>query len=84
MDTQSFISIWGSRAALARAINEGETTVRNWFIRGSIPRRYDDKIIVAAAIAGRLITPADLHALSRSLARTARGAPEPVSSGKPA
>lgn len=70
MDRQTFISIWGSMAALARAIGERETTVRNWFLRGSIPRRYDDRIIVAAASAGRLVTPSDLHGLNRSLSQS--------------
>lgn len=73
MDKRTFISIWGSFAAFARAIGEGETTVRAWFQRGSIPFRYDDKIILAAARQGRGITPTDLHQLRRSLLE-ARGA----------
>ena len=67
MDKQSFISIWGNMTALARAIGEEPTTVRNWFMRGSIPNRYDEKIMVAAAVAGRPVTPADLHVLRRSI-----------------
>jgi len=68
MDKHSFISIWGSMAALARAIGEGETTVRNWFTRGSIPHRYDGRIMIASAVAGRPVTPADLYRLRESMA----------------
>lgn len=68
MDKQTFIKIWGTMAGLARAIGEGETTVRNWFTRGSIPTRYDDKIMMAAARQGRGITPVELYHLRRSIA----------------
>lgn len=74
MDKQTFISIWGSMAALARAIGEGETTVRNWFIRGSIPHRYDRRIIHAAAVQGQLITPADMYVLRDRMAPQKEGA----------
>lgn len=70
MTKDDFISIWGSRAAFARAIGKSDTTVRAWFQRGSIPFRYDDSIILAAARKGRGITPTDLHQLRRSLLQT--------------
>lgn len=57
-------------ADLARSIGEGETTVRNWFARGSIPARYDTKLIEAALAAGRPITPTDLYELRLSLMRS--------------
>jgi len=57
-------------ADLARSIDEGETTVRNWFARGSIPARYDTKLIKAARVAGRSVTPADLYELRLSMMRT--------------
>lgn len=74
MNRDSFITIWGSMAAFAREIGEGETTVRNWFVRGSIPAKHDEKIMLAAARNGRSITPIELHQLRRSLAREHRGA----------
>lgn len=72
MDKRSFISIWGSAADLARAIGEGETTVRNWFNRHSIPAKYDVKIISASRAAGREVTPQDLFELRQSLTRDRR------------
>lgn len=67
MTKTELISIWGSMADMARAIGEGETTVRNWFGRGSIPPRYDAKIIEAAGIAGHFITPNDLFSVRQAL-----------------
>lgn len=54
-------------ADLARSIEEGETTVRNWFLRGSIPFRYDEKLFEAARVRGRTLTPADMHSLRKDL-----------------
>lgn len=71
MTLTELIAIFGSRAKLATAIREGETTVRNWFIRGSMPWRADDRIIVAAAQLGRLVTPSDLHDVRREIAEAA-------------
>lgn len=68
MNKDRFISIWGSMAALAREISEGETTVRNWFGRGSIPFRYDKKIIAAATAAGVTLTHEDLFLLREDIA----------------
>lgn len=70
MTHDALISIWGSRAALARAIGESEITVRHWFRRGSIPVRYDRQIIEAAAKAGRTITHDDMFALREDLSRS--------------
>lgn len=67
MNRDTFISIWGSMAAFAREIGEGETTVRNWFVRGSIPAKHDEKIMLAAARRGRGITPIELHQLRRAI-----------------
>ncbi|WP_143033596.1 carph-isopro domain-containing protein [Roseicitreum antarcticum] len=67
MNKDKLISIWGSAANLARAIGEGETTVRNWFNRGSIPARYDAKIMSASRGAGTEVTPQDLFDLRQSL-----------------
>ena len=68
MKHDAFISIWGSKAALARAIGEGETTVRAWFNdHHSIPPRHDAKIIEAARCAGRPITHEDLFNLRQEL-----------------
>ncbi len=67
MTKGDFISIWGSMAAFARAIDEGETTVRNWFLRGSIPAWHDAKIIEAAREAGRALSHEDMFALRISL-----------------
>ncbi|MBN8294532.1 hypothetical protein JI664_21345 [Rhodobacter sp. NTK016B] len=68
MDKDTFISIWGTAADLARAIGEGETTVRAWFARRSIPARYDAKIIAAAREAGRgKFGPVEMFALRQSL-----------------
>lgn len=69
MTRDDFISIWGSRAALARSIGEGETTVRNWFARGSIPVWHDGKIIEAARERGRTITHDDMFALRQHIAQ---------------
>lgn len=68
MDKSTFISIWGSMAALARAIGEGETTVREWFRRGSIPAWHDRRIIEAARDAGATITHEDLFSLREQIA----------------
>jgi len=70
MDKETFISIWGSMADLARALGEGETTVRAWFARRSIPARYDAKIIEASLKAGRPVSPSDLFDLRNNLARS--------------
>lgn len=67
MKKAELISIWGSMADMARAIGEGDTTVRNWFGRGSIPPRYDEQIIAASAKAGTPVTPADLHSVRLSM-----------------
>jgi hypothetical protein len=69
MTKDQFISIFGSYANLARDIDEGETTVRNWFspARASIPTRCDAAIIAAAARREKTITPVDLHYLRLSL-----------------
>lgn len=67
MKTDTFISIWGSRSALAKAIDERESTVRQWFNRGSIPSRHDSKIIAASHDAGRPISPTDLFNLRQNL-----------------
>ena len=67
MNKEAFIEIWGSAANLARAIGEGETTVRNWFNRFSIPAQYDAKIIAASKMIGRDVTPQDLFELRQSL-----------------
>ena len=67
MKSSDLISIWGSMANMARAIGEGETTVRNWFGRGSIPPRYDAKIMAAARDAGRDVTPADMFSVRISM-----------------
>lgn len=67
MEKAELISIWGSMADMARAIGEGETTVRNWFGRGSIPPRYDAKIMDAARRAGKPITPSDLFSVRSSM-----------------
>lgn len=74
MTRDSFISIWGSMAALARSIGEGETTVRNWFLRGSIPFRYDKQIIQAAKVAGRKISHEDMFALRVNISGNAEDA----------
>ncbi|MBN2759480.1 MAG: hypothetical protein JXQ79_03185 [Rhodobacteraceae bacterium] len=67
MKENTFISIWGSRAALARSIDEGETTVRAWFARGNIPSRYDSKIMAAAQDVGRPITTTDMFNLRQNM-----------------
>jgi len=67
MDKETFLSIWGSAAELARDIGEGETTVRAWFVRRSIPARYDAKILFAAKSRGREIGPVELFQLRQSL-----------------
>lgn len=74
MTRDSFISIWGSMAAFARAIGEGETTVRNWFLRGSIPAWHDKKIIQAAKDAGRTISHEDMFALREEISESAEDA----------
>lgn len=68
MDRHTFISIWGSMSQLALAIGEKPTTVRNWFMRGSIPSRYDGRLMIAAAVAGRPITPSDIYQLRVAIA----------------
>lgn len=67
MTHDTFIPIWGTKAAFARAIGESEITVRHWFNRGSIPAKYDAAIIAAASEAGHVVTPADLFDLRQSL-----------------
>ncbi|QDP60523.1 MAG: hypothetical protein Unbinned338contig1000_16 [Prokaryotic dsDNA virus sp.] len=67
MTHEQLISIWGDRKKLADAIGAGETTVRAWFNRKSIPARYDPAIIKAAAVAGATITPNDLYDVRASL-----------------
>lgn len=69
MTRDNFISIWGSMAAFARAIDERETTVRHWFRRGSIPAWHDKKIIEAARCAGRSVSHEDMFALREALAK---------------
>lgn len=59
---------------MARAIGEGETTVRNWFGRGSIPPRYDAKIMEAAKRAGKRVTPADLFSVRTSMMQSGAAA----------
>jgi len=67
MEKQTFISIWGSAANLARAIGEEQATVRAWLNRRSIPAQYDAKIIAASKAAGHDVTPQDLFDLRQSL-----------------
>ncbi len=69
MTRNDFISIWGSMAALARAIGESETTVRHWFRRGSIPVWHDRKIIESAREIGRTITHDDMFDLRQDIAQ---------------
>lgn len=71
MTHDDLISIWGSMAAMARAIGESETTVRHWFRRGSIPVRHDRRIIQAAKDAGRVIGHDDMFSLRESISREA-------------
>lgn len=67
MDKNTLISIWGSRAKLAAALGEGESTVRNWFNRGSIPHKYDARLMDAAKKAGHEVTPVHLFEVRQSL-----------------
>lgn len=67
MDKEQFIRIWGSMAELARDIGEGETTVREWFRRSSIPPRHDAKIMSAAKARGRDLTPVEMFQLRQEL-----------------
>lgn len=67
MSKDTFISIWGSMAALARAIGEAEVTVRQWFRRGSIPNRYDELLVGAAKEQGHDLTPAHLYELRQDI-----------------
>lgn len=69
MTFEHFISLWGNRATLARAIGESEITVRHWFRRGSIPAWHDRKIIEAAAELGRVITHEDMFALRENISK---------------
>lgn len=74
MDKDAFLSQWGSRKALAEAIGEGETTVRAWFTRGSIPARYDAAIIEASQRIGMAFGPVEMHELRLDLLRRTAGA----------
>lgn len=67
MTQDQFISIWGSKSALARAMGEKETTVRQWFLRGSIPHRYDKQIFDAAEAVGRKLTHEDMFQLREEI-----------------
>lgn len=69
MNQKELISIWGSAAALARALNKPEATVNHWFQRGSIPAKHDAAIIEAARRAGHVVTPEDLFRLRQEMAR---------------
>ena len=71
MDKRSFIHIWGSVAELARDLGQGESTVRYWFLRGSIPAKHDAALIAAASARGHYIGPQQLYELRRSLASAA-------------
>lgn len=62
-----FVSIWGSRAAMAKAIGVGETTIHNWFARGSIPSKYDEDLIRSAKMLGAEVTPFDILRLRAAL-----------------
>lgn len=64
---RNLVAIWGSMTDMARGIGEGETTVRNWFGRGSIPAKYDARIMEAARKAGGQVTPDDLHRIRQAL-----------------
>ncbi|WP_428842382.1 carph-isopro domain-containing protein [Oceanicella actignis] len=69
MNQRDLISIWGSAAALARALKKPEATVKHWFARGSIPAKHDAAIIEAARRAGHSVTPEDLFVLRQEMAR---------------
>jgi len=71
MDKHTFISIWGNRAQLAAAIGEGESTVRNWFNRNSIPTKYDQKLMDAAKGKGHDLTPTQLFEVRQSMTKEA-------------
>lgn len=88
MKAETFISIWGTRAAFARAIGEGESTVGNWFDRGSIPARHDSKIMAASHDAGRPVSATDLFNLRQNMMRDkmsskTRGKEERISHAQP-
>jgi hypothetical protein len=71
MDKETFIAIWGSYAELGRAIGQGESTVRHWFSRGSVPAKHDADLIAAASARGHYIGPQQLYDLRQSLAKAA-------------
>jgi len=69
MDHHTLIAIFDTKAALADAIGVESNVVRNWFGRGSIPAKYDDRIIAAARARGHDFGPAEMHAARMSLMR---------------
>ena len=71
MDKRSFIHIWGSVAELARDLGQGESTVRYWFLRGSIPAKHDAALIAAAKVRNYYIGPDQLYELRQSIAKVA-------------
>jgi len=73
-------SIWTSISSLATALNEKEDTVYRWKKRRRIPEDAWQPVIDAAALRGKTLTIADMHAANRPPKRRGKPAhkPKPV------
>lgn len=67
-------SIWPTVGEMAVATGDKADTVRKWRIAGRIPEDAWERLIVAAASAGKSITAQDIYEFNAPMRRRGKGA----------